>query len=120
MRKSYQIYLNLFTLMQELSALELQLADLATARESAIQQLHEVQAHEKKLAGGVDEATHRRLEHRRFRPGILEILFSLGKAFRKWRAQDKTLESLIEQAERNLTEARNQATIRQQEVASLD
>jgi len=53
LRKSYQIYLNLFTLMQELSTLELQLADLATARESANQQLHELQEHEKKLAGGV-------------------------------------------------------------------
>ena len=116
----YQMYLDLFTLLQELSTLEMQLTDLATERESAIQQLHAVQAHEKKLAGEVDEATHRRLEHRRFRPGILEILFSLGKAFREWRAKDKTLEILIEQAERNLTEARNQATTRQQEVVSLD
>ena len=108
------------TLLQELSAREMQLTDLATERASAIQQLHEAQAHEKKLTGEMGEATHRRLEHRRFRPGILEILFSLGKAFREWRAKDKILEILIEQAERNLTEARNQATIRQQEVASLD
>jgi hypothetical protein len=116
----YWTYRNLFNLLQELSTLEMRLKDLATERKSAIQQLHEAQGNEKKLTGEVDETKHRRLEHRRFRPGILEILFSLGKAFREWRAKDKTLESLTEQVECKLTEARNQAATRQQDIASLD
>jgi hypothetical protein len=116
----HQTSLDLCNLLQELSALEMQLQDLTAERNAAFQQLHEVQAHERKLIGEVDEATHRRLEHRRFRPGILEILFSLGKAFREWREKDKTLVVLIEQVEHNLTEARHQASARQQDVASLD
>jgi hypothetical protein len=116
----YRTYLNLFNLLQELPTLEIQLKDLMAEHKSTIHQLHEVQTNERKLPGEVDEAKNRRLEHRRFRPGILEILFSFGKAFREWRGKDKILESLMEQAEHNLAEARSQAAARQQAVASLD
>jgi hypothetical protein len=116
----YRIYLDVFSLQEELSALDMTLKDLTAGRQLAIQQLDDAQANERKFTGEVDEAKHRRLDHRRFRPGILEILFTFGKAFREWRRKDKTLEVLIEQVERQLTEGKNQAAARQQEVASLD
>jgi hypothetical protein len=104
----HQTYLDLFNFLQELSGLDMKLKDLTAERQLAIQQLHESQAHERKFIGAVDEAKNRRLEHRRFHPGILEILFTLGKAFREWRGKDKSLESLIEHTERQLTEGKNQ------------
>jgi hypothetical protein len=115
-----QTSLDLCNLLQELPTLEMQLKDLVAEHKSTIYQLHEVQTNERKLTGEVDEAKNRRLEHRRFRPGLLEILFSFGKAFREWRGKDKTLESLIEQVEYDLIEARSQAAAQQQAVASLD
>jgi AAA domain len=116
----HRTYLDVFNLLQELPALDMKLKDLTAERQLAIQEFHEAQANERKLTSEVDEAKHRRLEHRRFRPGILEFLFTLGKAFREWRGKDKTLEALIEQVERQLTEGKNQAATRQQDVASLD
>jgi len=116
----HRMYLDLFNLREELSALDMKRKDLTARRESALEQLHDAQANERKLTDEVSEAQTRRLDHRRFRPGILEILFSLGKAFREWRGKDKTLEALIERAECNLTEGRQQAATRRQEVVLLD
>jgi hypothetical protein len=114
------MYLDLFTLREELSALDMKLKDLTAGRESALPQLHAAQVNERKLTDEVNEAQKRRLAHRHFRPGILEILCSFGKAFREWRGKDKTLETLIEQVECQLTEGRRQAATQQQEVASFD
>ena len=116
----HRMYLDLFNLREELSVLDMKLKDLTAGRESAFPQLQAAQANERKLTDELDEAQKRRLAHRRFRPGILEILCSLGQAFREWRGKDKALETLIEQAERQLTEGRHQAAARQQEVASFD
>ncbi|HEX2524141.1 MAG TPA: AAA domain-containing protein, partial [Terriglobia bacterium] len=116
----HRTYLDLFNLLQELPALDMKLKDLTAERQLAIQQLHEAQATERKVIGEVDEAKNRRVNHRRFRPGVLEILFTLGKASREWRGKDKTLDVLIEQLERQLTEGKNQAAARQQDVALLD
>jgi len=116
----HRMYLDLFNLREELSALDMKLKELTAGRESALPQLHAAQVNERKLTDEVDEVQKRRLAHRRFRPGILEILFTLGKAFREWRGIDKALEALIERAERQLIEGRHQAAIRQQEVASFD
>jgi hypothetical protein len=67
----------------------------------------------------VEEAKECRLDHRKFRPGIIEILFSLGKAYHEWRKKDKLLEASIERAEHQLTEARKQTTSRKQVVQSI-
>ena len=118
--QTHQTYSDLSDLSRELSTLKSQLKDLVIEHESAAHRLHKIQTNEGAFSGEIDEATNRRLEHRRFRPGILEISFSLGKAFREWREKDKTLKSLIDQAEDNLAGARSQAAAGQQAVASLD
>ena len=71
--------------------MEMKLKNLTTARWSAMQQLDDIQANERKLTAEVDKANNRRLEHRRFRPGFLEILFSFGRAFYGWRGKDKEI-----------------------------
>ena len=116
----HQTCSNLFDLQQERSTLESQLKDLAIEHEAAVHRLHKVQTKERAFIGEIDEATNRRLKHRRFRPSVLEILFSFGKAFREWREKDKTLKSLIDQAEDNLTETKSWVAAGRQTVASLD
>lgn len=58
-----------------------------------------------KLAGDVvNEKQGKRLEHRHFRPGLVEIVLTLGRAFREWREHDKTLEAAIRISEAKLEE----------------
>lgn len=45
-----------------------------------------------------DKRRQDRLDHLPFRPGFLEILFTLGKAIRQWRATDTTLAHAIAEA----------------------
>lgn len=64
----------------------------------------------------VAEATERermdrerdRLAHRQFRPGLVEALFTLGRAVAEWRAQDRPLAEALDQANRHLHAARRE------------
>jgi hypothetical protein len=116
----HQTYLEVFKLLQEIPTLEMQLQNLKAEHNLAAQQFHAVQAHEKMSINEVDAARERQLNHRRNRPNILEIICSLGKVRREWRETDKTLERLVEQAERKLTKLKSEATAWQQTVVSLD
>jgi hypothetical protein len=116
----HRTYLDWFNHLQEVSALDMKLKGLTAERQLAIKQLHDAQANERKFTREVDEAKDCRLEHRRFRPALLEILFTLGRAFREWREKDKILGALIEHVERQLTEGKNQAAARRQEIAAFD
>jgi hypothetical protein len=49
-----------------------------------------------------ERRVHLRTEHRRFRPGFLEWLTSLGKAMRDWRRRDRDLATEVEAAEQAL------------------
>ena len=59
----------------------------------------------------------RRLDHRRFRPGLIEILFTFGRAFREWRVKDAALASGIEANERELALASDERSVRAEEQA---
>jgi hypothetical protein len=43
-----------------------------------------------------------RLKHRQFRPGLLEAVFTLGRALAEWRAEDRLLAEALKAAERRL------------------
>ncbi|ASJ70669.1 DEAD/DEAH box helicase [Granulosicoccus antarcticus] len=74
---------------------------LSHSEDALAQAIHEVT-----LARNMLEASrNERLDHRRFRPGLVEIIFTLGKTFRKWRAKDEQLEIVTEADESNLSSA---------------
>ena len=45
---------------------------------------------------------HDRLEHRQFRPGLVEAVFTLGRAVAEWRAEDRLLAEALRAAKRRL------------------
>jgi hypothetical protein len=118
--KAYQAYIELFSLEQEIPRIEATLRDLRAKKEIESGKLQKTQDAERKLLDKVEEAKERRLEHRRFRPGLLEILLSLGKAFLEWRAKDKTLASSIEQAETQLDKARGLTAAQQRDLDATE
>jgi chromosome segregation ATPase len=119
-QKAYQAYIELFSLRLEIPTLESTLRDLEAKRELESDKLHESQNVERRLVGDVESAKSKRLEHRRLRPGLLEILLSLGKAFQEWRAKDKVLAASTEQIEERLSKARDQTALWQRSLDDIE
>jgi hypothetical protein len=118
--KVYQISTELLILEREIQTLEATLRDLGAKKGLKSDKLLEAAEAERKFAGEAERAKNRRLEHRGFRPGLFEILLSLGKAFREWRAKDKTLAATIERAEEQLDEARALTASRQRDLDAVE
>ena len=112
----FRTYLEFFSHYHELTGLLKVLSELTSRRDIATQQLQTAKEECKAYILEVEASKQRRLEHRQFQPSILEILFTLGKAFRIWHQKDKLLEVLIEQAENKLMQAKNQIDSQNQDI----
>jgi hypothetical protein len=75
------------------------LANIEADRAAAAQLLQQDEDHAKNSQRLLEEAKGQRLEHRAFRPGLLEIVLSFGKAFREWRQKDLLHATRIEACE---------------------
>lgn len=98
-------YATLIGLNRDIPALERRLVELSQGKESENQRLVVVKAAESKQDALLEKARNRRLEHRQFRPGLVEIIFSFGRAFREWRDQDRVLVAAVSVEERHCGEA---------------
>lgn len=116
----YRIYQEFFSLYQEFSSMEKRLSDLGQLKSEAKNQLISFQEAEKVADLKAKEAKIRRLEHRKFLPGFIEILFTFGKAFREWRIQDKRLESSIQKTEIFLEQTKGQTESQSLALGSLE
>jgi hypothetical protein len=116
----YQNYQDSFNFQQQIPALGIKQDGLIAERTATIHRFQETKTNEQQLVTELAVVKNRRLEHRRFRPGILEILFSLGKAFQEWRSKDKNLENLIGQMEYLLAEMMRQTNTQERIAASLE
>ncbi len=116
----YQNYQDSFNFQQQIPTLKIKRDELIAERTATIHQLQETKTNQQQLVTELDIVKNRRLEHRRFRPGILEILFSLGQAFQEWRGKDKNLENLIEQTEYQLAQIMRQTNTQQRIAASVE
>lgn len=86
-------------LLGDLTALEHEQQQLQVQQQEALAQLHLREIAEKLASEAVNEKKLSRLEHRKFMPGIVEIILTLGRAFREWRAKDKVLAQALHEAE---------------------
>lgn len=118
--KTYQVYLILSSLIQKVRTLETKLKELEAQKEGISEKAGQELHAENNLARELERAKGRRLEHRQFRPGLLEILFSFRKAFREWREKDKALETLIEQSEALCDEAKKLSEATNRELAGKE
>lgn len=76
------------------------------ARVFDLESLLEQAIHEETKSRNTLEASRKeRLNHRHFRPGLIEIFFTVGRTFRKWRAKDEQLEAVTDADENVLTAA---------------
>lgn len=115
----FQSFLSYYKLRQERTLLKTTLQDLERKHQSKRLELTEQQAVENQCARVLAESRGRRLEHRQYRPGFWEIIFSLGRSFRKWLAKDQTLAESVDLAEDKLSAALEQAKLCQREADGL-
>lgn len=90
-------------------------ARLATVAEAARAQADEVE----RAAAALAEATEDRGRHVEIRPGLLETLFSLGRAARDWRNTLGPLDAAVQDAQQSRRTAHERAQQLQSESASL-
>ena len=86
-------------LAQAIPTADRELLAITAERRAAADRLQLLEDERDELSAKVDEALSIRKQHREFRPGLLEIVFSLGRAFREWRLKDKGLASAHEVAQ---------------------
>lgn len=100
-------YASLIALSREIPTVE----QLIVALEKNCAHMREQQSNaedsERQLSGEVTIELNRRLEHRKFRPSLIEIVLSFGKTFREWRTKDRTLATQLELAQKKLLEGEN-------------
>src|SRR5205814_5367007 len=57
----------------------------------------------------IEKALAARVAHRQFKPGLLDALFTLGRAVRRWNAADEQLADQVDTAERAAAAAHHAA-----------
>jgi hypothetical protein len=80
-----------------------------SAREEQALALDAVTAACPAAAQALQNAHAAREQHRRFRPGIVEVLFTLGRALREWRTADAPLADAVGRANRRATDLDSRA-----------
>lgn len=93
-------------LEEAIPALVLELQQLGAQQRRALEQCKLQMVGEQLASDVVHEKQRVRLEHRQFRPGLVEVILTLGRAFREWRGHDKALAEAIRISEAKLEEAR--------------
>ena len=116
-QRAYARGVRLRALTEEVNAAQAHRDDLDARLLRAEAALAEAMHEETHARDALEAIESRRLDHRRFRPGLIEILFTLGRAFREWRAKDAVLASEGEAVEREVIAATGGRSTRADEVA---
>ncbi len=101
-------------LVEMLSATQ---TDLSAAEESMLQireRVMELDAALGRHNGKLEEAVNARSRHRKFKPGVVDALFSFGAAYREWRRRDLLLVERIEREEAEYGDIEIQLGIQEQ------
>lgn len=115
----FENYEMFFSLQKKIPKLEQEISDICERQDKAAHLHKAAQYTENDCSLNIEQAKASRLEHRKFRPGFIEILFSLGKAFRRWSEKDQLLASNIDRAEQNLNEAKKYTTDKEELLEML-
>ena len=89
----------IITLQQEFEQSQQRLAQAKDALWSATRHEEHAASEERAAFQHFETCKQKRLEHRAFRPGILEIILTFFKAFRAWRSRDLAFAQAYEHAE---------------------
>lgn len=99
----YNSCLEFISLQKELPLLVKKFSELEAEYNDATLELQDAVSRADQLRSLVDRANQDRLDNRRFRPGLIEIIFSLGKRFKEWDREDGRLQNAVEIAKHNLS-----------------
>lgn len=100
--QAHQAYVRLAALHHEISAAERKLDASVAEQRVVADRTHTLSMEHTKLVQKVQAAQSARELHRKFRPDIVEIVMTLGRAFKEWRAKGKELEAVADTAQRKV------------------
>jgi len=92
---AYKVSLEILSLQKKLVIQKQRLNELALEINRAQRRRSELAQLIENDQRNIDRIVESRVTHRRFRPGIIEILFSFGKAFRVWQERDREYASAL-------------------------
>lgn len=99
--KVRQVTLEIEPLRSQCAALAAKLTELATDADMVAREMASAESDVSKAAKAVEESIESRRLHHSFKPGLWEIVFTFGKALRRWQEKDKPFEAQIEQSRNN-------------------
>ena len=120
LERVYGIYLRSASLQHEIAAIEEKLQAIKIEHRAAADRLQAADRQRSSLAQKVDEAHSLQQRHRRVFPKLLEIILTLGRAFREWRAASRLLFARADAAEALLTLANDESAARADAFDALE
>lgn len=96
--KIRQVTLEIEPLRSQCAAVVAKLTELTTAADVVAKETVTIESDVFKAAKAVEESIESRRLHHSFKPGLWEIVFTFGKALRRWQEKDQPFEAQIEQA----------------------
>jgi hypothetical protein len=106
-------------LTDELASIRSKLHMTEASALEALMQTKIAEASHGKCKISLDEPLNARRDHRHFKPGLVDALFTLGSAYREWREKDRLLAAAIDTHETGLKHARAECDAHQQHVRSI-
>lgn len=116
----YDTCLRSALLQHEIAAIDAKLQAIEIERRAAADLFQVVDRKRSTLAKNADEADSLQQRHHQRYPKLLEIILTLGKAVREWRATNHVLVARVDAADELLTQARDAAAAQNDAVDVLE
>ena len=100
--QAHEAYARLAALHHEIPAADQALEENAAKLRVATSRTPLLEAERTRAAQRVEDQQAKRESHYKFRPGIIEIVMTLGRAFKEWRSKDKSMEAAVDVARQAL------------------
>jgi len=118
--QAHQAYARFATLHREISSANEKHSAHVALQKSAADAAVALETQRLRLAQQLRAAQDARLDYRKLRPGIVEIIMTLGRAFKEWRLKDKSLATATDAAQELLEKKAAEVTEQSGKTDALD
>ncbi len=115
-----QLTLEIEPLRQKLAQLRVHLAERTAAGLASAAEIRSAEQRVAQAEAWVAEAIAARRLHHEFEPSVWQIIFTLGKALRRWRAKDESLQQQIDEAQADQKSSRAALGVLQTQHQTLE
>lgn len=117
---AHEAYARLAALHHEIPAADQALDANAMKLQRAANRTPLLEAERARAARQVEEMQYMREQHRKYRPGFVEIVMTLGRAFKEWRSKDKSMEAATDDARQALETSVQELTEHSAEIQRIE